>query len=96
MQPQLFTVGTFQTPNGSKFIAQLCKHFGHKIETSYDDVSGKISFGFGPCTLKATDETLEITVSAPDQDGLKSGQKIIDSHLKRFAFREEFEAMNWQ
>ena len=96
MQPQESSLGTFSTSHASKYIAQMCKHFGHKVETSHDDTSGKVAFAFGECSLAATDDRLEITVTAPDAEGIKTAQGIIDSHLKRFAFREGFEAMAWR
>ena len=31
-----------------------------------------------------------------DQDGLTRARHVIDDHLKRFAFREDFAGMDWQ
>lgn len=36
-----------------------------------------------------------VEVEAPDAAGLERAQGVIDSHLVRFAFREEFEKMDW-
>ena len=41
------TTGFYQTENGSKYLQQLCKHFGHKIETSYDSEKGWAAFEMG-------------------------------------------------
>jgi hypothetical protein len=46
-------------------MRQLCKHFGHKVDTSFDDDSGCIQFEFGRCELRAADGELQLTVSAP-------------------------------
>ena len=38
------------------YMRQLCKHFGHKVDASFDDDSGHIQFEFGRCELHATAE----------------------------------------
>ena len=87
--------GTFETPNGSKYLQQLCKHFGHKIETEFTAETGVIHFGFGPVDLEAEADRLTIC-AAPENDEIADRvKKVIDDHLKRFAFRENFEGMTW-
>ena len=34
-------IGTFTTPNASKYLQQLCKHFAHKVDVEYDETRGK-------------------------------------------------------
>ncbi|MCR8550974.1 DUF2218 domain-containing protein [Salipiger sp. P9] len=87
--------GTFQTPNASKYLQQLCKHFAHKIEVEYDATSARMALPTGPATLNASDETLHAEISAEDNEGLLRARGIIDKHLERFAFREEFSGMTW-
>ncbi|SCZ64775.1 hypothetical protein SAMN04488118_105317 [Epibacterium ulvae] len=91
----LTDTGHFSTENASKYLQQLCKHFGHKVEVTFDETQGTVGLGMGPATLRAASDTLEIEVTAEDDEGLVHARQIIDSHLKRFAFREEFEAMSW-
>ena len=33
--------GTFQTPNASKYLQQLCKHFEHKVAVVFDESEGR-------------------------------------------------------
>lgn len=89
------TTGTFRTPNAAKYIAQLCKHFAHKTTAEYDETSGRVDLPCGPAIMTATPDmlTVRIELTAPDQ--LKRGRMIIDKHLERFAFREDFKAMEW-
>lgn len=87
---------TLKTAHGSKYLQQLCKHFGHKIETEFTETLGKITFPFGPATLKADDTSLWIEVTAPDAEGIARAKDVVDRHLVRFAFREEFENMPWE
>ncbi|MBS8227734.1 DUF2218 domain-containing protein [Vannielia litorea] len=95
MQEQLHDTGRFATPHASKYLQQLCKHFGHKIEVRFDETSGECALPPGPATLKAEPEALVVDVTAPDEEGLTRARAVIDNHLVRFAFREGFETMTW-
>ena len=50
-----------ETPRAGVYLKQLCRHFGHKVETTFDDHDGRISFAFGECELRADDGRLELT-----------------------------------
>ncbi|QDC08578.1 DUF2218 domain-containing protein [Oceanicola sp. D3] len=95
MQDPLHDTGTFSTPHGSKYLQQLCKHFAHKIETRFDDTSGECALSPGPATLSADETGLTVHITAPDEEGLAVSRSIIDKHLIRFAFREDFQNMSW-
>jgi len=86
----------FETPNGSKYLQQLCKHFGHKVEVEYDETRGRAALPPGPAELTPDDGGLHMTVSAGDEEGLGRARHIVEDHLKRFAFREEFDALDWR
>lgn len=88
-------VGTFVTPNGGKYIGQLCKHFAHKVETGFDENSGWAKFPMGSADMSATADLLTITLKVDDPEQIGVVKHIIDSHLVTFAFREGFESMNW-
>ena len=85
-----------ETPNGSKYLQQLCKHFGHKIEVTFTATEGRIVFAMGPAELRADPAGLEVDVTAEDDEGLTRARHVIDSHLERFAFREDFTGMPWR
>ncbi len=96
MSDQLLTqTGRFETENASKYLQQLCKHFAHKIDVRYDAVSGEIKLPPGPARLAADETSLTVEITADDAESLERARHIIDDHLKRFAFREGFEAMAW-
>jgi hypothetical protein len=86
----------FETPNASKYLQSLCKHFAHKVSVDYDDKAGKADLPPGPATLQADSAGLDIQVTGPDQEGLNRAKHIIEDHLLRFAFREEPEALTWK
>lgn len=96
MQEQLHDTGRFATGSASKYLQQLCKHFAHKIEVRYDATSGEAALPPGPATLTAEPDELVIRITAPDEAGLVRARAVIDDHLARFAFRENFEQMSWE
>lgn len=83
------------TPNGAKYAQQLCKHFGHKITATFADGHGECHFDAGTAVLDADPDGLTITVSASDAAGNERLQQVIESHLLRFAFREQLAAFQW-
>lgn len=85
-----------ETANGAKYLVQLCKHFAHKITVSYTDTHGECQFVCGTAHLDADAQGLRMVVTSGDDEGLAQTQSIIESHLARFAFRETFEALDWQ
>ncbi|MBY5934964.1 DUF2218 domain-containing protein [Tateyamaria omphalii] len=87
--------GTYDTPNGSRYLQQLCKHFAHKVEAQCTENSGFAALGFGDTTFVATDSALVITIALKGGEDPMDAQRMIDAHLVRFAFREEFETMSW-
>ncbi|MFY0634113.1 MAG: DUF2218 domain-containing protein [Vannielia sp.] len=96
MQEQLHDTGRFSTKLASKYLQQLCKHFAHKIEVRFDEISGEAALPVGPAVLKAEPDALVVTISAADEEGLQRARGAIDNHLVRFAFRENFEKMDWE
>ena len=62
--------GHFATPRASGYLQQLCKHFGHKVEATFDERSGVIAFPAARATLAATDEALSGTLDAESVEDL--------------------------
>ncbi|MFV0335050.1 MAG: DUF2218 domain-containing protein [Tropicimonas sp.] len=91
----LKTTGHFETALGSRYLQQICKHFGHKVEASFDERQGSIRFPFGNVALTTDATRLTIAITAGTEEALATGRNVIDSHLERFAFREAFAGMDW-
>jgi len=89
------TTGTFATANGSKYLQQLCKHFAHKLEVDYTETEGNIRFDMGTAFFTADDAGLTVRFELKNDDAFAAAQHVIDSHLERFAFRENFQHMDW-
>lgn len=87
--------GRFATSNASRYLQQLCKHFAHKTDVEFAAASGRVAFPAAAATLAATGDALLVTLRADSSEALERARHIIDSHLERFAFREEFKAMDW-
>ena len=85
-----------ETENGRKYLAQLCKHFAHKIEVSYTETQGECRFVCGTAILEADDKGLRMVATSDDAQGLAETQSVIESHLVRFAFRENLQALDWR
>jgi hypothetical protein len=78
-----------ETPRAGVYLKQLCRHFGNRVETTFDDHDGRISFAFGECELHADERRLELTAIADDGAARERVERVVGSHLERFAFREE-------
>ncbi|WP_424926535.1 DUF2218 domain-containing protein [Amaricoccus tamworthensis] len=87
--------GHFETPNAGKYIGQLCKHFGHKVEVEYDETTGRAELPLGTAHMVARDGVMEVVMDVSDESRLSMAKDVIDRHLVTFAFREDFQNMNW-
>lgn len=83
------------TPQASRYLQQLCKHFAHKLPVSFDPAAGQISFPFGEARLRAEEGALLILAAAGTAEDLARLQEVVGSHLLRFAFRDDL-TIDWQ
>lgn len=90
------TTGFIETPFGSKYLQQLCKHFAHKIVTEFDETQGQCHFAFGTAYMSADPKGLTVRFELHADTHKAQAQSVIDSHLERFAYRENIKAMVWQ
>lgn len=92
----LTTTGHLKTAHASKYLQQLCKHFGHKIEVSFDENKGWAAFVMGTAHMTAEADRLMVTCDVEDEKAVEAVHHVIDSHLETFAFREEVKTMTWE
>ncbi|MCH2250255.1 MAG: DUF2218 domain-containing protein [Cognatishimia sp.] len=88
-------VGRYETQNASKYLQQLCKHFGHKIDVTYDAQQGSCTFVFGTAIMSADPQKLLIKFDLNYPEAIETAKNVIDRHLEKFAFREHFQSMDW-
>jgi hypothetical protein len=76
-----------------RYLAQLCKHFQHKLPVALGEDQGRIEFPAGSCELDAGAQagTLVLRVTAGDEAALARLEEVVARHLERFAFREVLE-----
>ncbi len=84
-----------RTPKAAGYLAQLCKHFAHRVPASHEGNAGRVSFPRGECRLAAEGDLLTITVEAGDPEGVAQLEEVVARHLERFAFREEL-TIDWK
>jgi hypothetical protein len=83
------------TEKPTPYLKQLCKHFGHKVEATFDDERGMIVFAMGRCELDATQPgVLNLRVQAADAESLARTEQVVASHLERFGRRDEL-SVSW-
>lgn len=90
--PNQTASGVAQTGSASKYLQQLCKHWSHKAEASFDAHQGSVSFADGyRVSMTADDTNLNIQAETGHRGDITKWKDVIESHLIRFAFREDFE-----
>jgi len=84
------------TESASRYLQQLCKHWGHKFTVDFTPEAGRIEFPMGPIVMAADAEALTVTLEpGPDVD-LGKMQQVVAEHLNRFAHREGELVFDWQ
>lgn len=84
------------TEQASRYLQQLAKHWAHKFAVEFSPEAGTIDAGEGRVvTMAALPDTLQVTVSAPDEQVLQVWRQVVQDHLVRFGFREEL-VFDWQ
>ena len=74
------------TAKPSPYMKQLCRHFGHKNEVTFDDEHGEIHLASGVCTLDATGaDVLVLSATSDDDETLETLERVIGGHLERFS-----------
>lgn len=82
-----------ETP--ARYLAQLCKHFAHKLPVTLEEREGSIEFPMGVCRLQADEGVLVLRAEAAEAEALDRLQDVVARHLLRFAFRAPPE-ITWQ
>jgi hypothetical protein len=92
----LLSEARIATASASKYLQQLCKHWGHKFEVEFTPDQGRVPFAADRiCDFTATPDTLTLRVRAADDEALSRTERVVIDHLKRFAFREELGEVEW-
>ena len=95
-----------KTENASKYLQQLCKHWSHSLDVTFDDARGKVVFprdargadwpGDAITTFAADADGLECRIDATAEGQLEGLKGAVARHLDRFAFREAPLKFDWR
>ena len=76
------------TAHASRYLQQLCKHWGHKYAVTFTPENGRIEMSAAVLVLDADAEGLGLLLTA-EADVLHAMEGVVERHLERFAFKEE-------
>lgn len=94
------TQSTARIPTGSasKYLQQVCKHWEHNLQVTFDATQGRIVFpkdargaawaDDAVVTFTAEPEVLVCTIAASEPGQLQGLKGAVARHVDRFAFRE--------
>ncbi|MFN3273841.1 MAG: DUF2218 domain-containing protein [Paracoccus sp. (in: a-proteobacteria)] len=86
---------SFPTQRGPALMGTMAKHFGHKIPVISSDTSALFDFQDGTATLAVTATGLALDIEAPTPNLIARLRGVIESHLIRFAHREDPQPLIW-
>lgn len=84
------------TASASRYLQQLCKHWAHKFDVTFDAAKGHVPLPLGTVDLTASEADLTVTCTVPEGGDLERLQQVVADHLNRFAFREGELRFDWQ
>ena len=94
------------TPNASRYLQQLCKHWSHNLAVEFTPEHGSVVFprdargadwpDDAVVTFDARSDHLEVRIDASSLEQLEGLQGAVARHLDRFAFRESPLAFDWR
>jgi uncharacterized protein len=87
--------GRAKTANSSKYLQQLCKHWGHRFEVEFSETRGKVRFPIAVATMESSRNALLVSIETDDTESVERLKEIFASHLDRFAFREAPLPFEW-
>jgi len=83
------------TEHASKYLQQLCKHWSHRLDVTFDPTQGTVKFPEAVATMSAGVGGLEVVVEADEAETVERLKGVVSSHLDRFAFREAPLTFEW-
>lgn len=84
------------TTSASRYLQQLCKHWSHKFDVTFDADHGHVPLPLGTADLDAAPDALTVTCTVAEGGDLDRMQQVVADHLNRFAFREGELVFDWR
>jgi len=92
---QMLMTADFATERATALMGTLGKHFGHKIPVQIADDKVLLQFEMGEATLTTTPTGLHLVLEGADDAQLERLRDVVESHLLRFAHREDPAPLTW-
>ena len=102
----LHSTARVPTSNGSRYLQQLCKHWGHNLSVEFTEDKGTVIFprnargadwpGDATLVMQAHNDGLECRLEASAAGQLEALKGAVARHIDRFAFREAPLAFDWR
>ncbi|EJL30798.1 hypothetical protein PMI01_03021 [Caulobacter sp. AP07] len=89
------SIARIPTVNGSRYLQQLAKHWGHHFKVDFTPQRADIDFGDSNCRLDAEDDALIVKVTGA-AEGFEGLETIVADHIQRFAHREPDLQIPWR
>jgi hypothetical protein len=87
--------GRAKTASGSRYLQQLCKHWGHKFDVEFSATRGQVRFPAAVATMEASADALLVCIETEDVGSVERLKEVVANHLDRFAFREAPLPFEW-
>ncbi|WP_405403234.1 DUF2218 domain-containing protein [Paracoccus sp. Ld10] len=85
----------FPTARAAALTGTMAKHFGHKIPVSQGDSHAVLTFEMGVARIEARDASLHLELDGADAPAMERLREVVESHLLRFAHREDPAPLSW-
>lgn len=92
----MLITASLPTARAPALMGTMAKHFGHKIPVEVADDRAVLRFEMGDARLAAGSDHLQLALEAGDDAALERLREVVESHLMRFAHREEPAPLVWQ
>ena len=89
------SVAEFPTARGPQLMQTMAKHFGHKIEVEIDEEHALLHFAPADVLIELQPEGLRLSVTSDSAEAVNQICGVIESHLLRFAHREDPQPLSW-
>jgi hypothetical protein len=94
------------TAHASRYLQQLCKHWGHNLAVTFSESEGTVTFprnargadwpSDATLALQAHDDGLDCRLETSAAGQLEALKGAVARHLDRFAFREAPLPFDWR
>ena len=85
----------FATERATGLMTTMGKHFGHKIPVTMADDHVILDFEMGRAHIAPDDQGLHLSLQGDDAQSLERLREVVESHLLRFAQRDDPAPLTW-